>query len=62
MSTNVLTMVFPDGRTEYRTTTTHPSVGDVIRHRGEDLVVEQVEIDYEKGITVTVGSPPSLDA
>ncbi len=62
MSTNVLTMVFPDGRTEYRTTTTHPSVGDVIRHRGEDLVVEQVEIDYEKGITVTVGSPPVLDA
>jgi hypothetical protein len=62
MSTNVLTMVFPDGRTEYRTTATHPSVGDVIRHRGEDLVVEQVEIDYEKGITVTVGSPPVLDA
>jgi len=61
MSTNVLTMVFPDGRTEYRTSATRPSVGDVIRHRGEDLVVEQVDIDYEKGITVTVGSPPALD-
>lgn len=43
ISTPVLTIVLPDGRTEYRTSVTARAWEMVIRRCGEELVVEQVD-------------------
>lgn len=53
----LFTIVFPDGTTEYRTGPRAPSVGDVIRHLGEDLVVERVGNDHTGNTIVTLRRP-----
>ena len=37
MSSELFTVVFPDGETEYRTSANPPVVGYIFRHRGEDI-------------------------
>ena len=61
MSSELFTVVFPDGETEYRTSAKPPVVGDVFRHRGEDFVIDRIGRD-ERGDTIVTVRQPEPDA
>jgi hypothetical protein len=54
MSLPLLTIVFPDGTTEYRTDPRALAAGDVVRHLGEDLVVVTVGADHTGSTILTL--------
>ena len=53
---DVLTVRFPSGATEFRMSETAPEVGDVLRSNGDTWVVEAV-IPSEDGTTVVALRP-----
>jgi hypothetical protein len=61
MSVPLLTVVFPNGTTEYRTSPHAPTVGEVVRHLGEYLVVHTIGHDLEGNIIVTLRRPAAID-
>ena len=50
----VLTVRYPTGETEYRTSATPPNVGDTLRRNGDSWIVEEVTTS-EAGIVVRLG-------
>jgi hypothetical protein len=54
MSVPMLTIVLPDGSTEYRSRPETPSVGDDFRHLNQDYVVDTVGHDDAGRIVVTL--------
>jgi hypothetical protein len=57
MSSELFTLVFPDGTTEYRSSARPPAVGGVFRHLGEDLVVDEIGSDERGDPIVTFRRP-----
>ena len=55
MSSELVTMVFPDGKTEYRTVPRRLLMGDGVRHLGADFVVDRVDLDGAGATVVTLG-------
>lgn len=56
----VLTVRYPTGETEYRTSATRPNVGDVLHRNGDSWTVEEVTTSAAAGIVVRLGSGPTL--
>ena len=54
----VLTVRYPTGETEYRTSPTPPNVGDVLSRNGDGWIVEQVTTSEAAGIVVRLGPTP----
>ena len=61
MSSELFTVVFPDGETEYRTSANPPVVGYIFRHRGEDFVVDRIGRD-DRGATIVTLRQPEPDS
>ena len=57
MSFQLFTVVFPNGMTQYRTSASVPVLGDVLRHHGEDLIVERIGMDVAGNTFVTLRHP-----
>ena len=54
----VLTVRYPTGETEYRTSSTPPNVGDRLSRNGDSWIVEEVTTS-EAGILVRLGPGPT---
>lgn len=57
MSSHLFTVVFPNGTTEYRTSASVPVLGGLVRHHGEDLIVERIGVDLAGNTFVTLRHP-----
>ncbi len=51
----VLTVRYPTGETEYRTSATPPNVGDRLSRNGDSWIVEEVTTSPSGGIVVRLG-------
>jgi len=61
MSSQMFNFVFPDGTTEYRSSSQAPVVGDVFHHLGEAFVAVTVYND-DTGMTIVTLRRPEASA
>ena len=55
----VLTLRYPSGKTEYRTSVTAPVVGDVLRRNGDTWIVAEVSTSASAGAVVRLRPGPT---